>query len=198
MTIVFLVITSCNSYEYVVESDYSYTGKFDKYRTFGFGTNQTFSGLEKDKEILEKSVKNILNAWGYRYNERKPDLLIVYSIFFDDVNIKGFSQPQFEDWLRQNFINAKALLSKDSIDDYTKSRNQNSLQAIEGYRKVDYELKEGTIFLSFFDRKRDHTVWQGYASGVFGNNSQKNERVMRSAVIQILDEYKLLAIKPRS
>ena len=190
------IICSCSRYDYVVESDYSYTGKFNRYKTFGFGTNQTFSGDTEDKDVLEKSLKKVLQAWGYRYSEKKPDLVVVYTIFFDDVNLKGFSQPQFQTWLTQNFISGKVLIRKDSLNEYNDYRSSVSLR--EEYNEVEYDLKQGTILVSFYDRKRKGTVWQGYASGVFSTDENANDRIMRSAVIQILDEYKLVAFKSNS
>ncbi len=190
------LICSCSRYDYVVESDYSYTGKFNRYRSFGFGTNQTFAGDDEDKAVLEKSLTKVLQAWGYKYNEQKPDLVVVYTIFFDDVNLKGFVQPQFQSWLTQNFISGKVLIRKDSLDNDSDYRSSVSLR--EEYNEVEYDLKQGTILVSFYDRKRKGTVWQGYASGVFSTDDQANERIMRSAVIQILDEYKLIAFKSNS
>ncbi|WP_436514458.1 DUF4136 domain-containing protein [Ekhidna sp. To15] len=195
--IVCFLICSCSRYDYVVESDYSYSGKFNRYKTFGFGTNQGFAGDSEDKVILEKSVRKVLQAWGYKYNEKKPDLVVVYTIFFDDVNLKGFSQPQFQTWLTQNFISGKVLIRKDSLDEQN-SDYRSSVSLREEYNEKEYDLKEGTILVSFYDRKRKGTVWQGYASGVFSADEQKNERIMRSAVIQILDEYKLVAFKSNS
>lgn len=190
-----LLISSCSRYDYVVESDYSYSGKFNRYKTFGFGNNQSFSGNDEDKAVLEKSLKKVLEAWGYRYSEKKPDLVVVYTIFFDDVNIKGFNQPQFQAWLTQNFISGKVLIRKDSVND---DLYKTSISLKEEYKEKEYDLKEGTILVSFYDRKRKGTVWQGYASGIYSSDDMANERIMRSAVIQILDEYKLIAFKSNS
>ncbi|MEP1034064.1 DUF4136 domain-containing protein [Ekhidna sp.] len=194
--IVFLLLSSCSRYDYVVESDYSYDGKFNRYNSFGFGTNQSFSGGTEDKVVLEKSLKKVLQAWGYRYNEKKPDLVVVYTIFFDDVNLRGFSQPQFQTWLTQNFISGKVLIRKDSLGENSNYRSTTSIK--EEYKEKEYDLKKGTILVSFYDRKRKGTVWQGYASGIFSSDEYANERIMRSAVIQILDEYKLIAFKSNS
>lgn len=197
-TIVILSISSCASYDYVVDSDYSYKGKFHRYRTFDFASNQSFAGVLEDKEIVENSLTGILRAWGYKQRDRKPDLVIVYSIFFDELNFRGYSQPEFRAWLKYNFSKEKLSMSDDSLSSAYDERETYAAHLKEDYDKIRYNLREGTILISFLDRKRNQTVWQGYASGVFGADAQRNERVMKSAVIQILDEYKILAFGENS
>ena len=197
----FLVIwcvTSCATYDYVVDSDYNYNGKFHRYKTFDFASNQSFAGVLEDKEIVESSLKGILQAWGYRHKDRRPDLVVVYSIFFDELNFRGYSQPEFGAWLRHNFSKEKLAMSDDSLSSTYDERETYAPHLKEDYDKIKYSLREGTILISFLDRKRNQTVWQGYASGVFGSDAQRKERVMKSAVIQILDEYKILAFSESS
>lgn len=187
------LMISCKSYDYVVESDYSYRGKFNKYKTFGFGENQSFAGVLNDQEIIEKSLGSTLKAWGYRQNERKPDLFVIYSLYFDDLKLRGYNQPSFKTWAQQNFKKDQIAIASDTLD---RSDNGSQLTSLgEEYNEKNLDLTEGTLLVSFFDRKRNQTVWQGYASGVYGDNKQRNDRIVRSAIVQIMDEYKILAFQ---
>ncbi len=194
--VIITVLSACSSYDYVVESDYSYRGDFDKYRSFGFANIEGFPGTKNEKELIEKYVKSTLVAWGYKQESRRPGLIVFYTVFYEDFNFKGFNQPEFQAWLRSNYTDKEVVFKKDTLPDgsieeaYAGSSRR---YYKEYYNQQNYAMKEGTIMVSFVDRRKRKTVWQGYASGVFGEDSDKNERIMRSAVIRIMDEYKLLA-----
>ncbi|MEO1253714.1 MAG: DUF4136 domain-containing protein [Bacteroidota bacterium] len=188
---------SCSTYDYVVDSDYSYSGKFNRYRSFSFVNNPGFAGERSDQQIIEKSLGTVLQAWGYKYKEKKPDLYVIYSIYFEDFNFTGFHQPDFRLWLGQNFRRQPAQIKGDTLD------NEDDRAFIRNHIREDYDeqnvrLTEGTVLVSFIDRKKSQTVWQGYASGVFNNDQAQNDRVIRAAIIQILDEYKILAFEKAS
>ncbi|MEQ9405037.1 MAG: DUF4136 domain-containing protein [Cyclobacteriaceae bacterium] len=189
------LIFSCNSYEHVVDSDYSYEGNFNRYKSFDFARNSSFSGSEMEKEVLEKYLKSTLQSWGYDHSSKKPGLLVFYSVFYEDFNLRGFNQPQFQGWIKANFSDKEVVFKKDTLPDgsihdaYVANGNFRN----ESYDEVTYRLTEGTILVTFIDRKRHKAVWHGYASGIFGSDEKKNSRIMRSAVIRIMDEYKLLA-----
>ena len=188
---------SCNSYEYIVDSDYSYTGRFNRYKSFCFGNNPGFAGLMTDQKVIEKSLGATLQAWGYRYKEKKPDIFVMYSIYFEDFKFKGYTQPDFRLWLSENFRKNPVLLEEDSL--YQEDERELLENRIKRrYDEQNVRLSEGTVLVSFVDRRKNQTVWQGYASGVFGENKEKNDRMIRSAVIQILDEYKILAFEKSS
>ncbi|MEP5612460.1 MAG: DUF4136 domain-containing protein [Cyclobacteriaceae bacterium] len=193
--LVFLVVTSCSTYDYVVESDYSYDGDFSRYRSFDFIANESFSGTDEEKEIIEKYLKNTLGAWGYDYSPKRPGLIVLYTVFYDDFHFKGYDQPNFQGWLKTNYSDKEVVFKKDTLPDGRIEEVYDSElgRKTEAYQEVRYALREGTVLVSFFDRRKRKTVWQGYASGVFGEDKTKNERILRSAVIRVMDEYKLLA-----
>lgn len=193
--LILLFVCSCSSYDYVVESDYSYEGDFNKYDSFNFIANKNFSGTDNEKVIIEKYLKSTLNSWGYDHKERRPGLLILYTVFYEDFEYNGFDQPQFQGWLKANYSDKEVVFKKDTLPDGSVEEAfiTDGRYFRESYEKVSYSLKEGTIMISLFDRKKHKTVWQGYASGVFGGDNKKNERIMRSAIIRIMDEFKLLA-----
>jgi hypothetical protein len=167
---VVLLVSGCFSYrEYPVEYDYSYHGKFKKYHTYAFleNANPTID-TSFSNEIIEKVIKDRLAVQGYKYKNEKPNLLVSYKIYFDSLKFHGYDQPDIEDWVKY---------SKTSID----------------YDKHEYTLKKGTLLIQLYDRKQDRSIWQGYATGVYGNIYFNNERQLKIAVRSILDRYKFLA-----
>ncbi len=198
--VIILILSGCSSYDYVVESDYSYTGDFNKYDSFEFAQIEGFNGTVEEKEVIEKYVKNTLTAWGYSRETRKPGLIVFYSVFYEDFSFRGFNQPDFQAWLRSNYSDKDLVFKKDTLPDgsLTEALRGGARYYKEYYDSEDYIMREGTVLISFVDRRKRKTVWQGYASGVFGQDTEKNERIMRSAVIRIMDEYKLLAFGSNS
>lgn len=192
------LLASCSTYDYVVESDYSYRGRFNRYSSFSFANNTSFNGLLSDQQVIEKSLSSTLKAWGYDYKEKKPDIFVIYSVYFEDFSIRGYNQPDFKFWLSQNFRRNPVAVAQDttSLDNDRDYERNGSVR--EDYNQKNVKLSEGTVLLSFIDRRKNQTVWQGYASGVFTQDKEKNDRVIRSAVIQILDEYKILAFQKHS
>lgn len=169
LSTVFLV-SGCFSYrEYPVEYDYSYHGKFKKYRSYAFleNANPVYDSSVSNT-IIEKVIRNRLAVQGYKYKRDKPNLLVSYKIFFDSLNFQGYDQPDIEEWVRY---------SKTTIE----------------YDKHRYTLKKGTLLIQLYDRKQDRSIWQGYATGVYGNIYFNNERQLKIAVRSILDRYKFLA-----
>jgi hypothetical protein len=167
---VIIMSTGCFSYrEYPVEYDYSYHGKFKKYHTYAFlqGT-----GVKKDtsitNEIIEKVISDRLAVQGYKYKEEKPNLLVSYKIYFDSLKFQGYDQPDIEDWMKWQ-------------------------KTTEEYDRREYNLRKGTLLIQLYDRRQDRSVWQGYATGVYGNIYFNNERQLKIAVRSILDRYKFLA-----
>ena len=165
-----IIASGCFSYrEYPVEYDYSYHGKFKKYKSYAFLQNANPDvDTTVSKEIIEKVIRDRLAVQGYKYKNEKPNLLVSYKIYYDSLNFRGYDQPGIEDWIR-----------------YSKSN--------EEYDKHDYRLKKGTLLIQLYDRKQDRSIWQGYATGVYGNIYFNNERQLKIAVRSILDRYKFLA-----
>jgi hypothetical protein len=169
--IVVILMTGCFSYrEYPVEYDYSYHGKFNKYRTYAFLQDQ---GKEGDStlitnSIIEQVIQDRLATQGYKLKKDKPNLLVSYKIFFDSLNFQGYDQPEIDQWVLHQTTD-------------------------EEYNRRNYTLKKGTLLIQLYDRKQDRSVWQGYATGVYGNIYFNNERQLKIAVRSILDRYKFLA-----
>ena len=167
---IFILFTGCYSYrEYPVEYDYSYHGKFKKYKSFAFLEN---SAQEKDTtftdDIIENVIKSRLTVQGYRYKADKPNLLVSYKIYYDSLTFRGYDQPDIESWVK---------LSSTEKD----------------YDPHKYNLKKGTLLIQLYDRKQERSIWQGYATGVYGNIYFNNDRQLKIAVRSILDRYRFLA-----
>lgn len=168
---IILVFTGCfNMKEYVVESDYSYYGKFKKYQTFNFlnFTNPEIDSTMKNP-VIEDAIKSRLELQGYRMAVKNPNIIVSYKLFYDNFRFQGYEQPDIEEWSK-------------------------SEEETEEYSPVKYELKEGTLLILLWDNQREKAIWQGYASGLFGNPYvTNNERYLKRAVRSIFDRYRFFA-----
>lgn len=165
-----LILSGCYSYrEYPVEYDYSYHGKFKKYKTFSFLQNSnSLEDTTISRDVIENIIKSRLQSQGYRFREEKPNLLVSYKIYYDSLNFRGYDQPDIETWV--------------------KVENEE-----EEYSPRKYDLRKGTLLIQLYDRKQERSIWQGYATGVYGNIYFNNERQLKIAVRSILDRYQFLA-----
>ncbi len=166
-----LFFTNCSTSQKIkVESDYSYHGKFKKYKSFDFVKDMNPNRLEDDPQsrIIEDEIRFRMGLIGYKQTDKKPDLLVSYRIFFDDLRFTGFNQPDIEEWVR-----------------YEDEK--------EKYDPIKYNLRQGTLLILFFDGKQQRTVWQGYASGIFGNALFASEKMLKRPVRAIFDRYRFLA-----
>jgi len=168
-----------NFYENRVESDYSYSGNFKKYRTFSFmGYKKNDSDSSHHLAIVENAVRARLQLQGYKYTENKPDLLVSSKIFYDDLLFKGYNQTDIDVWL----TNGKVI--EEEVDEETGEEKKE-------YDPIRYSLTKGTLLVILIDRKRNRAVWQGYASGLLGNKDFNNEAYLKRSVRSIFDKYKV-------
>jgi len=167
---IFILLTGCYSYrEYPVEYDYSYHGNFKKYKSYAFLENMAdMSDTTLSSEIIEEVIKNRLSVQGYRFKAEKPSLLVSYKIYYDSLSFRGYDQPDIESWVK----------SSSSDQDYDPHK---------------YDLRKGTLLIQLYDRKQERSIWQGYATGVYGNIYFNNDRQLKIAVRSILDRYRFLA-----
>ncbi len=167
---IIVCVSGCLGYkELPVEYDYSYKGRFTKYRSFDLFEQPVIDGdSSMEKSIIEQTIITKMKFQGYKRKKEKPNILIAYKIFYDSLTFNGYTQPDIESWVR----------SYDDDEDYhTKKLN----------------LKTGTVLIQFYDRKQQKSIWQGYATSNFGDIEYGNERNLRNAVISILDKYRFLA-----
>ncbi|MCU0356359.1 MAG: DUF4136 domain-containing protein [Cyclobacteriaceae bacterium] len=164
-----VALSSCLGYkELPVEYDYSYKGQFKKYKTFEIMKPTLQEDGSAVNEVIESSIVSRMKFLGYRQSENKPHLLISYRIYSDSLVFQGYNQPEIEDWIKTQ---------DESV----------------AYDKKKYSLKTGTLLIQFFDRRQNRSVWQGYATTLYGSIDYNSSRHLRNAVISILDKYRFWA-----
>lgn len=156
--------------EFPVESDYSFEGEFRRYKTFNFlDTRSSGSDSSLQNEIIENSIRARMELQGYEYTTRDPRLLVSYKIFYDSLFFTGYDQPDIELFIEY----------EENID--------------QEMDPVKYNLRQGTLLVLMYDRERKKSIWQGYASGVFGDSFYSDKRYLQGAVRSIFDQYKVFA-----
>jgi len=160
---------SCLGYkELPVEYDYSYKGNFKKYRTFDIMKPAGIVDSTMMNAVIEKSIISRMKFLGYRQVSSKPHLIIGFKMFSDSLKFNGYNQPDIEDWVRNQ---------KEDIT----------------YDPQKFNLKTGTLLIQFYDRRQNRSIWQGYATTMYGSIDFHNNRHLKNAVISILDKYRFWA-----
>jgi len=163
-----IVLASCFGYkELPVEYDYSYRGNFKRYRSFEM-IHTDIEDTSLLNQVVEKSIISRMKFLGYHQVNHRPHLLISFKMFTDSLQFTGYQQPAIEEWVESQ------------REDLT-------------YDKQKYDLKSGTLLIQFYDRRQNRSVWQGYATTLYGSIDFKNNRHLKNAVISILDKYRFWA-----
>ena len=184
-----IFLGSCLSQkDFITDSDYSYGGKFKKYRTYNF-MNSPENDTLFHREILEKTIASRMGAQGYFRQPKKPDLLVMYKIFYSDFSLRGYNQPHFESWVYNEAPPEEVERKTPSKDDFFDDEEVIG----EEYRVSNYDMNDGTLLVVFFDRKKKQTVWQGYASGVFSRKNKDSRKNIKVATSKIFNEFRLIA-----
>ncbi len=154
-------------------SDYSYGGAFHKYKTFNFITHASAhdSSTLRQYAVLQKYIRERLEMQGYEFTDRKPDLLVSYYLYYNDLNMKGYEQEEFDIWLTNN--QEPATTNPDP------------------YRPIKLFMSQGTLLVTLLDHKKHNAVWQGYASGVMADKDVENTTYLNRAVRTIFDQYRV-------
>ena len=169
LPLLLLILSSCLGYkELPVEYDYSYRGTFKKYRTFDIMRPTGEVDSTQTSKLIENSILSRMKFLGYRQSERRPHLLIGYKMFTDSLRFNGYIQPEIEEWVK------------------TQDGTLN-------YDPLKYNLKSGTLLIQLFDRRQNQSIWQGYATTMYGGIDFQNQRHLKNAVISILDKYRFWA-----
>ena len=117
---------------------------------------------------IERAILARMKFLGYKQSTTKPHLIIGYKMFPDSLTFNGYNQPEIEDWIK-------------------------SQTADLNYNAQKYDIKTGTLLIQFYDRRQNRSVWQGYATTLYGSIDFQNSRHLRNAVISILDKYRFWA-----
>jgi hypothetical protein len=166
--ILLIATASCLTLKEVpVEYDYSYRGNFKKYRTFDIMRPLTVDSSMMNEQI-ERSILSRMKFLGYKQVDSRPHLIIGYKMFDDSLRFNGYNQMDIEEWVKSQ---------------------KTDLQ----YDKQKYTLNKGTLLIQFFDRRQNRSIWQGYATTLYGSIDFQNSRHLRNAVVSILDKYRFWA-----
>jgi hypothetical protein len=164
-----LFLSSCLGYkELPVEYDYSYKGNFKKYKSFEIMRPIGLEDTTMINEVIEKSIISRMKFLGYRQTDNRPHLIVGFKMYSDSLRFNGYNQPEIEEWIKSQ---------KEDLD----------------YDAKKVNLKTGTLLIQFFDRRQNRSIWQGYATTLYGSINFNNERHLRNAVISILDKYRFMA-----
>lgn len=162
-----LFLFGCFSYrELPVEYDYSYKGRFDKYRSYNFITSPSIAKL--DTNLIQASIEKHMQFLGYKRRQKKPDLLLNYTVYFDSLKFRGYLQPDINEWMKR----------KDRTLDYDQTQ---------------IEMTQGTLLIQVFDRKQSASIWQGYATDEYRSLNFSDYQQVRNAVRSILNKYQFFA-----
>ena len=175
----FLALTGCMSMrEARVDSDYSYRGNFRHYRTYDFVTG---TGLTADTSKLGQSLREAIiqrfRAQGYRYTQRRPDMLVNFRVYEGDMRFHGFDQEDLSQWIKRN----------------VEENDETPTDERHGYQPVRLLLAEGTLLVTLIDVKSNRAVWNGYASGVTVPDGPMGEIILKRSVRSILDRYRVFS-----
>lgn len=163
--------------DFVVEHDYSYRGKFQKYKTFNFLDVVDANNSLADS-VIKIEIEKKMASQGYKLSS-KPSILIAFKVYDSSMKFLGYNQMDMESWnLRFGYIEENET-------------NEEALKEAK-YTKHMYQLDQGTLLIDFIDSKTHSVIWQGYASGIFNDQTYLSKDT-KYAVRTILNQYKMLA-----
>lgn len=167
--------------DFIAEHDYSYKGAFNKYKTYNFMREY---GVDSStfNPIVEKTIVSRLNAQGFRLNEKNPDMLITYKLYFAKLKYHGYDQPNFDLWLNKNGVPIVGYETDTLV----------SGKLRQMYQTKDVAIDDGMMLVLVVDRKKSETVWQGYTSGLAGyNDPSLNINIVR-ATSKVMDQFRIV------
>ncbi len=172
--------------DYVAEYDFNYNASFKRYKTYGFVENPV-----KDTtgfyNAIERTITSRLGSQGFRFQDEKPDLLINYKIFFDEVKYRGYDQPNFDYWLQRQ---GTPVVEKEEEEKEEKEREVKNKD--ENYNNVKYSENAGMLVIFVIDNKKGNTVWQGYTAAPFDYLSPDIQSDLTRATYRVMDQFRVL------
>lgn len=176
-TILFVVaLASCTREAPKIQFDFDHSANFASFKRFGYASPL---GTEVDgyspliTESLKSATRRELEARGYRYTDRDPDLLVNFSARLAKV---GGTNP----------------LADQQHVGYYGYRRVAVYQAWPSYAYQGNEDKyiEGTLNIDLVDAKRKQLVWEGVAIGRVKDEKLTNPKPgIDNAVGEIFAKY---------
>ena len=159
-----------------IESDYSYSGDFRRYRTYDFVSGE---GLIADSSrlglALREAISGRLRQQGYKPSPKRPDLLVNFKLFDGTTKFRGYQQEELETWVKHAEVESE----------------ETPKEQRHGYDPVRMLLTDGTLLVTLVDAHNQRAVWNGYASGVELPAGPTAEIVLRRSVRSIFDHYRV-------
>lgn len=177
-----VVASGCMSQkDYIADFDFNYAGNFKRYKTFGFVENPANDSTEFYRQI-EKTINSRLGSQGFKFQSEKPDLLINYKVFVDEVKYRGYEQPNFDNWLQRRGVDV----------DRTEEEEKEKREKDENYNRIKYTENKGMLVVFIIDNKKGNTIWQGYTATDFDFYSPEIQANLTKATYRVMDQFRLL------
>lgn len=114
---------------------------------------------------IKSSLKEELEARGYRQNDVRPDLLVTYRVLERQARMKGYVNDV------PTMVTGQEVRTPSDTTTHT--------------------LQPGTLVISLIDTKTSEVVWDGFASGLVRDNAFITEETrIKEAVHLIMEEFK--------
>lgn len=114
---------------------------------------------------IKSSLKEELEARGYRQNDVRPDLLVTYRVLERQAKMKGYVNDI------PTMVTGKEVRTPSDTTTHT--------------------LQPGTLLISLIDTKTSEVIWDGFASGLVRENAFITEEAkIKEAVHLIMEEFK--------
>lgn len=174
-------LIGCSSSKPLIRSDYDHSINFDQYHTFGFFEKlATDDGYERlTTQYLKTAVTSEMEARGYKFAKKDPDILINFNIKLKDKQqVRTSAYPAGYYGYRWGYYGAWGGYNYDTyVYDYT----------------------EGTLNIDMVDRVRKQMVWEGVAIGKVRQKDFDNaEKVIDKTVALIFQKFPFKEEKPVS
>ena len=182
--ILLLLASACvTQKDYIADYDFNYSANFKRYKTFGFIENSSGDDDEYIK-VIKRSITTRLGSQGFKFEQEKPDLLVNYKVFTDEVKYRGYDQPNFDYWLQRK--GALVTEEDEELKDEDKDKDEN-------YKNVKYAQNNGMLVIFVIDNKKGNTIWQGYTPAVFDQLSPEVNTDLTRATYKIMDQFRVLS-----
>ncbi|MCH6200856.1 DUF4136 domain-containing protein [Aquiflexum sp. LQ15W] len=177
-----LFFSACVSQkDYIADYDFNYAGNFKKYKTFGF-VNNPFPDTTTHYLTIERTITNRLGSQGFKLQPEKPDILINYKVFTEDVKYRGYEQPNFDFWVQRRSADFEV----------TEEEEKENREKDENYNQVKFMENNGMLVIFVIDNKRGNTIWQGYTAASFDFFSPEVSTELTKATYRVMDQFKIL------
>ena len=164
-----------------VGADNSFKTSLNEFSTYGWSSainkipsSKIFVGpngvLVFNNNSLREKIKNAvafeLSAKGYKKDETKPGILVMFRVTEQPGTLTTYNGYQ-------------------TIDGFDKVRTPQNVE----HTKID----PGTLMITLVDAKSDKVAWQGYASGILKPDMINDNMKVREAVSDIFQKFHVKA-----